>query len=456
MSFTPIFEVPPAAPSAPIPAAPSAPILAAPIPQPVSEIPEFSERTYFINNKRFDLSDDQYAALQLGKAGQNLFITGEPGSGKTLLVRALEIEFHRQRKSVVFLAPTGLAALALGGSTFHRFFKFPTKPLSKDIGLSMGKSFKMRDLVHATDVFVIDEMSMVRADLFTAMDLTLRSATNKPDVPFGGKQIIGVGDFYQLPPVVTDPTIGDWLHAVFGGVLACHCMSWHEAQLRVTPLVTNHRQSDDSAFNHALNLIRIRNPQGLALINQMATVTSELQGTIITFTNDSAQMINSRKLAEIDRESFKFIAERDEKGIAPVDSEIELKVGARVMLAANTNEFVNGDLGIVEQINSDSIQVKLDRGPSVKVERYVWDSKDYRVNSSGQLVDTVVGSFKQLPVRLGWAITAHKSQGQTLDKVTLLMDTRPFESGQLYVALSRVRRASDLYLGRPLDGMDLK
>lgn len=432
---------------------------APPIPQQPTQFPtqpEFTERTYFIHGKRFDLTDDQYAALLAIKAGQNLFITGEPGSGKTLLLRAAEIELRRQKKSVVFLAPTGLAALALGGSTFHRFFKFPTKPLSKDVGFSMGKSFKMRDLVQATDVFVIDEMSMVRADLFTAMDLCLRSATNKPDVPFGGKQVIGVGDFYQLPPVVTDPTISDWLHAVFGGVLACHCQSWYEAQLRVTPLVTNHRQSGDGAFNHALNLIRIRNPEGIRLINQMATVTHQLDGTIIVFTNESANMINQRKLAEIDREEFKFLAEKDDKGLGPVDSEITLKVGARVMLAANTNEFVNGDLGTVEIISANSIQVRLDRGPLVLVEPYVWESKDYKVDSSGQLVNTTVGSFKQLPVRLGWAITAHKSQGQTLDKVTLLMDSRPFESGQLYVALSRVRKASDLFLGRPLDQMDLK
>ncbi len=417
---------------------------------------DFTERTFFIGNKRYELSDDQFSALQLGKAGKNLFITGEPGSGKTLLIRALEIELRRQRKSVAFLAPTGLAALALGGSTFHRFFKFPTKPLSKDVGFAMGKSFKMRDLIAATDVFVIDEMSMVRSDLFTAMDMCLRSAMNKPDVPFGGKQVIGVGDFYQLPPVVTDPSISQWLHAVFGGVLACHCQSWYEAQLRVTPLVTNHRQSTDSEFNHALNMIRIRNPVGLSLINSMTQVTQELIGTIITFTNDSAATINARKLAEIQREAFRFVAEKDDKGIGPVDTEIVMKVGARVMLAANTNDYVNGDLGVVEQINSDALMVKLDRGPLVRVERYTWESKEYRVDSQGQLVDNTVGSFKQFPVRLGWAITAHKSQGQTLDKVTLLMDSRPFESGQLYVALSRVRKASDLYLGRLLDAMDLK
>lgn len=426
------------------------------IPQQFPAQPEFNERTYFIHGKRFELSDDQYQALLSIKAGRNLFITGEPGSGKTLLLRAAEIELRRQNKSVVFLAPTGLAALALGGSTFHRFFKFPTKPLSKDIGFSMGKSFKMRDLVQATDVFVIDEMSMVRADLFTAMDLCLRSATNKPTIPFGGKQIIGVGDFYQLPPVVTDVSISQWLHAIFGGVLACHCQSWHEAQLRVTPLVTNHRQSGDSEFNEALNLIRIRDPRGIARINSLATVTSELRGTIIVFTNDAANMINSRKLAEIPRDEFTYIADKDDKGIGPVDSEIKLKVGARVMLAANTNDFVNGDLGVVEQLNSDSVKVKLDRGHSILVERYTWEAKDYKVDHAGQLVDTTVGSFTQIPIRLGWAITAHKSQGQTLDEVTLLMDSRPFESGQLYVALSRVRKAENLYLGRHLDLMDLK
>lgn len=411
--------------------------------------------TYMIHGKPVTLSEDQAAGRDLALDGRNLFITGEPGSGKSILVHALRQEFSKLKKSVAYLAPTGLAALNIRGSTIHRFFKLPLKPIAPDWGSDYGKTFKMRELAQATDILVIDEISMVRSDVFTAMDMTLRAAMNT-NKPFGGKQLIVVGDFFQIQPVVTEVSLFGWLDMHFGGRLSCHTHSWEGAKIEVVALKTNHRQKDDSRFNLALNYIRHSDPTGLMLINEMATISHELRGTIITFTNDSAQRVNYRQLQALEAKAFTYRAEQQGKAAAPVDSEIELKVGARVMLMANTDFFVNGDLGEVKQLNGDSVKVKLDRGPTVTVERYTWDSTAYVVDSNGKLVEDTVGMFKQLPIRLGWAITAHKSQGQTLDEVTMLMDTRPFEKGQLYVALSRARSAAGLTLCRPLDTGDLK
>lgn len=421
-------------------------------------IPEASAaaRSYMLHGNSITLSPDQAKALDLALAGENIFLTGEPGTGKSLVVKILRIELLSKRKSVAFLAPTGLAALNISGSTIHKFFKFPTMPLAKSMGTGLGKGFRLRDMINATDVFVIDELSMCRSDIFTAIDMACRAATNRPELPFGGKQIIGVGDFFQLPPVVEKPELHHWLSQQFGGVMCCHTPSWAEAQFKVCALTTAHRQAGDSEFNAALTLIRHKDPRGIQAINQMAMVTHDYSGTIITFTNDSARVVNERQLAKLERQAFTYHAERDKFAVAPVDAEITLKVGARVMMMANTDEFVNGDLGEIIQLNQNSAIVKLDRGGvKVTVEPYTWETKNYTVGTDGKLAEETAGGYKQLPIRLGWAITAHKSQGQTLDEVTLLMDSRPFESGQLYVALSRVRSAKNLKLGRPLDTYDL-
>lgn len=409
--------------------------------------------TYFIDGKQLTLSAGQIETVELIKAGHNVFLTGEPGTGKSVVNKVLRILKRDWNKSIAFLAPTGIAALQIGGSTIHKFFKFPTKPLSPDFGDSFGKSYRLRDLIRATDILVLDEGSMIRSDLFTAIYRSCQAAMGNTK-PFGGLQIVLVADFFQLPPVVSDQNLHPWLNMLFGGVLCCHTQAWQAANFQTVGLTQNQRQKEDNTFAEALQLVRMGNPQGLQRINEMVEISDQLKGTIITFTNDTANYINHKRLMEIDRKSFTFRAEKSKFSVSPVDAEITLKVGARVMLMVNNDGYVNGDLGEVVGIYQDSIKVKLDRGPKVRVARYTWENKEYVVKGD-QLEEVINGGFSQLPVRLGWAITAHKSQGQTLDHVTLPMDTRPFETGQLYVALSRVRSAASLTLGRALEPLDI-
>lgn len=416
-------------------------------------LPPVPPKTYFIDGQQLTPTEDQFNALETMLAGHNVFLTGEPGTGKSALVKMMKYEFIKNKKSVAYLGPTGLSALNIGGATVHSFFKFPIRPMDPYFGEGHGKSFKVRDLIQSTDILVIDEISMVRSDVFTAMDWTCRSAKNN-NKPFGGLQVIVVGDFFQVPPVVSDNNLYPWLDHHYGGRFCCQCSSWAVANFVVCALLQSQRQRDDDSFVNALRMVRHKEFEGLMRINQLAEISQELKGTIITFTNESANTINQRKLRELDRESFTYLALKDDKAIAPVDQEIVLKVGARVMLMANTGVFVNGDIGTIIQLNKDSVDVNLDRGLRVNVEYYTWEAKTY-VSNNGKLEEQSNGNFSQLPIRLGWAITAHKSQGQTLDHVTMLMDSRPFEQGQLYVALSRVRSAKNLTLCRPLDGHDL-
>lgn len=415
--------------------------------------PDDSENSYFIDGKWITLSAGQIEAVEAIEQGHNVFLTGEPGTGKSVVTKVLRKLAKKWDKSVAFLAPTGIAALQIGGSTIHRFFKFPTKPLAPDFGDAFGKSYRMRDLMAATDIIVLDEGSMIRSDMFTAIYRTCQAAAGNLK-PFGGKQVIVVADFFQLPAVVEDPNLYPWLNMLFGGVMCCHTQAWNAANFKMIGLTQNQRQKGDTAFAEALQLVRMSDPLGLTKINQMVEISNELKGTVITFTNDTARYINDKRLREIDRPAFTYTAEKSKYAVAPVDAEIQLKVGARVMLMVNAEGYVNGDLGEVKGLYRDSVEVQLDRGPLVKVEPYTWEQKEYQVNGK-ELMEVATGGFTQIPVKLGWAITAHKSQGQTLDHVTLPMDTRPFERGQLYVALSRVRSAASLTLGRPLDPLDI-
>lgn len=424
----------------------------------LQNLPPFPEpvpNQYFIDGRTVDLSEDQILVRDTILSGRNVFLTGEPGTGKSVLTKVLKYEFAKQRKSMVVLAPTGIAALNVGGSTIHKFFKFKIDPLEPYYGDSMGRSFRMRELIRATDVLLIDEISMVRSDVFVAIDKAMRASMSAPDKPFGGKQVILVGDFFQLPPVVSDPNLYPWLDQFFGGRAAYNTASWIDGNFECMGLTQMHRQTGDPMFINALRYIRNRDHQGFGMINQMCRVTPDLEGTIIVFTRDAARVINSRRLNELDTKPFTFVAEIEKGAVAPVDAEITLKVGARVILMANTDAFVNGDMGEVIELRTETIVVKLDRGHRIEVCRHVWEQKEYVVATDGQITEKGGAKFAQFPLALGWAITAHKSQGQTLDKVTLLLDTRPFEPGQLYVALSRVRRAEDLLLGRPLDNFDM-
>lgn len=403
------------------------------------------------------LTSEQQHALDLMHSGQNVFLTGQAGTGKSFVVQT----FKREAIQAVFLAPTGLAAVHIGGSTIHRFFSFPIWPL--DLESLPPLSNKTRLAIRQVKTFLIDEISMVRADLMQAIDARCREACDY-DAPFGGKQIIAVGDFFQLPPVVSDPMEQAWLNQTFGGNFAFKAPAWQHAQFQVVNLITSHRQVDNDGFLTALNQLREGNAAGLDYINTEAVGTSDGVAVTLCTTNRTADERNATALDRINAPSYDFqavVTGRFKPTDAPAPAMLSLKVGARVMVVANIDGVcANGECGVVRSVSdqSDTVTIKLDAGREVTIDRKLWQSVEYSVitdRGRTRLEPRVTGTYNQFPLRLSWAMTIHKSQGQTLDHISIDLGRGTFADGQLYVALSRVRSIKSLHLKRPLRHSDV-
>lgn len=404
----------------------------------------FSSRESLMSGGNIVLNDEQSMALKAMESGQNVFLTGYAGTGKSTVVKRF---LKDNRKNICALAPTGVAALNIGGDTIHRFFS---------LGLGIQEPAKLKNWSHRkaraagkTDIFLIDEVSMVRADLLAAIDERLKSAVKKSekDLPFGGKQMIFVGDFAQLPPVVK----GDekkYFKDVYGVPYVFAAESWRRGNVETFRLEKVMR-SDDPRFLNALNKIRVGNPEGLKPFNDRKGIMPPENTVTITTTNRSADGINADRLNEIKGKGKTYTAVKSGRvRKEPVPSTIGLKIGARVIMVANGYEqkndsimlkFVNGDTGTITSLGEECITVKLDRGGEVGVAPHEWEEIEYQYDPLlKNLEKTVTGTFNQLPVRLGWGITIHKSQGMTIPKLTIDFRHRGcFSHGQLYVALSR-------------------
>lgn len=387
---------------------------------------------------------------------QFVFITGRAGTGKSTLLRYFR---ETSNLAIPVLAPTGVAALNVDGETIHRFFRFPPGISARD-AKKKGANARKDKLYASVNTLIIDEISMVRADLLDCVDVFLRAARGV-DRPFGGTRIIAIGDLYQLPPVVTsaDKEIFYNLYTtpyffsskVMNEIIATDVIAFIE-------LEKIYRQTDNT-FIAILNNIRNRTitEDELQILNQRACHFTDNRGTIIlTPTNDAADAINAERLASINHKEYVFEAaisgdfpERE----APTDFTIALKQGARVMSAVNDSlgRYVNGSLGWIRKIAKDGIRVEFDSGDMVSIEPHTW--KVYRSvydHKNSQLSQERIGSFTQIPLRLAWAITIHKSQGKTFDRVVIDMGRGAFAAGQTYVALSRCRSLDGLTLVKPI------
>lgn len=397
-----------------------------------------------------------------------VFITGKAGTGKSTLLRYF-VEQNKIKAPV--LAPTGVAALNVGGETIHRFFKIPP---ACDLATARmeAENRKKPEIYRKIDALVIDEISMVRADLFDAMDLFLQ-IIRQDKRPFGGVRIIGIGDLYQLPPVVTtlDKNEFDQKYKTpyfFSSLAYKNLQAMNE--IDHVELVKIYRQKDEE-FIALLNAVRNRE----ADINHLNKINERLingeppeDAIVLTPTNEAADKINQKKMGELEREEFVFkglmegvFKEKD----APTEIELHLKVGARVMCVANDmmGRYVNGSLGWVVDIFADesgrmNVLVQLDdRVEPVQMEPYVWNIHRSKYNKrTGELTQEEIGSFKQIPLRLAWAVTIHKSQGKTFNKLVLDLGRGAFAAGQIYVALSRCRDLDGLHLIKPVTLEQLK
>ena len=420
--------------------------------------------------KNIDLNELFQRALILIEDGKNVFITGRAGTGKSTL-----LEYFREKtnKKVAVLAPTGVAALNVHGQTIHSFFGF--KP---DITVSkVRKEYRNRSkngLYKNLDMIVIDEISMVRADLLDCVDEFLRLNGKDKSKPFGGLQMIFVGDLYQLPPVVKGEE-----RKIFQSVyqtpyfFSANAIDGFDFEL--IELEKIYRQRDDR-FIKILNAVRNRSisDQLLELLNSRLNSSFEPQrGEFyiqLTTTNDKANQINKTELAKLNSKHRvyhgKIQGEFDLKHL-PADLDLNVKIGAQVMLVNNDREgrWVNGSVGKIVDIESfdnaqdkkdadseeDIVCVELSKGEVVDVTPHTWEVFRMVYNQSQNRLDSeTIGSFTQYPIILAWVVTIHKSQGKTFDKVIVDMDKGAFAHGQTYVALSRCTTLSGMVLKQPI------
>ncbi len=400
---------------------------------------------------------------RLEHSTENLFITGRAGTGKSTLLRLFAAS---SRKKVVIVAPTGVAALQAGGQTIHSFFGFPPHLFGPD---EIKKS-RYAKLYQKMEVLVIDEISMVRADLLDRIDLCLRiNRGNKH--PFGGVQLVLFGDLFQLPPVVTRDETGiltSWGYEspyFFSAEVMRWPFPWNKIELQEV-----YRQQE-KRFLRLLEDIRTNEADEDTLFELNERVDMEAQpgefSLILAARNYKVDRINQGYLEALpvpEQIYSATITGKFNASVYPTDALLRLRIGAQVMFIRNDPEgaFVNGTLGVVTSMSTDQVTVELPReGQQPKeltVNKISWEIIRYGLppGQEGALTREIVGTFDQLPLRLAWAVTIHKSQGQTFDRVILDLSGGLFEHGQLYVALSRCRTLDGISLRQAIRPQDIR
>ncbi|MHB1391090.1 MAG: ATP-dependent DNA helicase [Thermoleophilia bacterium] len=398
-----------------------------------------------------DLNPQFRRALEMMEGSDdNILITGRAGTGKSTLLEHFRSVTDKQ---IAVLAPTGVAAVNVSGQTIHSFFRF--RP-----DTTAGKIKAVKDPVYKElGAIVIDEISMVRADLLDLVDVFLRKNGRKKNVPFGGIQMIFIGDLYQLPPVLTGND-KDVLAKRYESEYFFDSDVFRETRFELIELEKVYRQTDDF-FIGLLNGVRNRSitDDQISMINVRRVASEEewpKNAVHLTTTNAMARERNERQLARLKGKTYVFDAslkgDFDGKS-APADLKLKLKKGAHVMLLNNDSDgrWVNGTMGVLKDIKGEALLVRLPGGNIEEVEpftwsrfRFVWDDEDKAVTSEA------TGKFTQFPVKLAWAVTIHKSQGKTFDAVVVDIGRGTFAPGQLYVALSRCRTLEGVFIKTPI------
>jgi ATP-dependent DNA helicase PIF1 len=410
--------------------------------------------------KTITFTDEFNSILKLfEETSDHYFLTGNAGTGKSTLV-----DYFRTntKKNVAILAPTGLSAVNVRGQTIHTFFRFPPRLLTPEVIQKIKSSSR---LYRELDTIIIDEASMVRADMLDGIDQFLRKHGKNQSLPFGGIQMILVGDLLQLPPVVTSfdqEYLGQMYESPF--IFSAQCFAAaHFSKLELKEIF---RQSD-STFVQVLNKIRTGNVSEdvLDILNERVgklDATKQHQVITLAATNKVAQRINQQELDKLPDREYVYEAKTEgdypeQDSYWPVEKNLKLKVGARVLFVKNGEDWVNGTLGKIESLAENTISVRIDgKKEVVEVPTDTWEHVRYEYDLGSQKIEAnVLGRLRQYPLRLAWAITVHKSQGMTFERVHIDYSSSPFAHGQTYVALSRCKSLEGITLSQKLYPNDI-
>ena len=420
------------------------------------------------NNKEF-----QDALQLITHTRQSVFLTGKAGTGKSTFLKYI---CNHTRKKYVVLAPTGIAAINAGGVTLHSFFKLPFRPMlpdDPDLSLSHGRIFEFfkypkekRKIIAEVDLIIIDEISMVRADIIDCVDRILRVYSGNMRLPFGGKQLLFVGDVFQLEPVVPSDQ-KEILSLFYASPFFFSARVFKDINLVPIELQKVYRQTDPVFINV---LDRIRNnaarKQELDTLNGRYFPSFEPQNEDMYITlatrRDQVDFINEKKLAELPGEEYVSVGKIEgdfPESSLPTQLNLSIKEQAQVIFIDNDYErrWVNGTIGMVSGIDENgNVYVLLESGVEHLVEPTSWRNYKYKYNEKERRIEEeIVGTFEPLPIRLAWAITVHKSQGLTFSRVVVDLTGGVFAGGQTYVALSRCTSLEGLVLKSTISSRDI-
>lgn len=416
--------------------------------------------------REFVLTEEFKQALELLGGRRHLFLTGKAGTGKSTLIRRFMSSTDRK---VVVVAPTGVAALNVDGYTIHRLFGFMKTTALSDVCSGGYRPTRFARTLSSLDTLIIDEASMVRADLFDMLAAALERYGPQPGTPFGGVQIVLVGDLYQLPPVVTDPE-AEFFSTRYQTPYFFSADYFRREDFPTIALTTVFRQLGDDRMTSILNEIREGVLVGHAQEQLNARCNPDFSPPDDEFWLTLAptnRVVDSRNRQALDRlPGDEFVHRARLSGDLslfdpPVAEELQFKVGAQIMMLTNdpSGSWVNGTIGRVTGIDSVgrelAVGVEFNEGGSAEISAHTWEATR-PIIEGGSLRHEVIGTFTQLPFKLAWAITIHKSQGQTVDRLVVDLSGGTFDFGQLYVALSRCTSMNGLILKRPVQPKDLK
>ena len=413
--------------------------------------------------KRIRLDKQQKQAHSEILSGVNLFITGKAGTGKTELLKRIRKDLEKHKKVVAVLAPTGIAAENAEGHTMHNFLRLPLKPYLPEHKTNPGLyrlTENVERIVKVLDVLIIDEISMVRCDMLDATDMILRHY-RKNRKPFGGVQLVMFGDLYQLSPIAKSDEEETLREYYKNSLYFFSCYAFKKFKYKVVELQKIHRQ-DESEFINLLNHMR----EAEVDINDLNMLQSRVDPdytpnvkdnvvTLMTHNNQTDEW-NDDMFEKLKTESRTYEGKKYGDWFGerfPVKRMLTLKKGSRVMFLRNDNEnnlYQNGTMGWVKALYSDSVLVTKDNGVDVEVERATWEQLDYYVDEKTKTISTFpVGKYTQIPLKLAWAVSIHKSQGLTFNEV-VINAAKSFAFGQVYVALSRCKTLAGIHLLSPI------